>query len=144
MRAILWLLALVLAPAAQPDFSGTWIVPDRQLVITQDAAQITITETRAGREQRSVYRMDGFPSTNETLTVQGEKWTNVSQAQWVTSALVIITTTTRESTGGSWDWMMIYHLSDTGLHVTTFDATLTAGPMTAMETVAFTKKQTSK
>jgi len=40
----------------------------------------------------------------------GEKWTYVSTAKWVTNALVISTTTTVETTGGSWDSMKIYFL----------------------------------
>ena len=48
------------------------------------------------------------------------------------SALVITTTTTRE-TGQSWDWMTIYRRSSDGnLHVTTLDAILNSGPYNAM------------
>jgi hypothetical protein len=132
-------VALVLADVGlaqeRPSFTGTWVASSapQRLRITQDASQLTVTDSLGTRERTLVYRLDGSDSRNETRTVTGEKWTNVSHATWVSSALAITTTTTRESTGRSWDWMTIYLRDGSGnLEVTTIDAVLDQGPFMNM------------
>ena len=134
---------VVAVPAAQDraDFSGTWVGgPNAQrLVIKQDATQLTVTD---GRGRVLVYRLDASESRNETTTVRGEKWTHVSHAKWVSSALVV-TTTTRRAEGQSWDWMTIYRRDGQGnLLVTTLDAVTDPGPFMAMamSTVEYKKE----
>ena len=113
------------------SFAGTWVGVSvaQRLVIAQDAKQLSVTDARGAV---LVYQLDGSPSRNQTQTVRGTAWTLVSTAKWVSSALVITTTTTRE-TGQSWDSMTIYRRSTDGnLHVTMLDAILNSGPHNAM------------
>jgi hypothetical protein len=121
------------APTAreQATFAGTWVGGPHplRLVIEQDATRMIITDER-GRVL--TYQLDGSESRNVTTTVRGEKWAHLSQARWVSSALVIMTTTTREA-GQRWEWMTIYRRDREGnLHVTTLDAVLDPGPFNAM------------
>ncbi|HEY6347436.1 MAG TPA: hypothetical protein VIY49_38600 [Bryobacteraceae bacterium] len=120
----------------KPNFKGTW-VSERQpqtLTITQDALRLTQT----GPEGTLTYQLDGSDSRNETKTVLGEKWIHISKIKWVGSALVITTTTTPQ-TGGSWDWMKIYTLSQTGtLKLTTVDGVLSDRLYMNVNTVTFT------
>jgi hypothetical protein len=125
----------------KPSFTGTWVATTgtSELVIVQDVTQVRVTDAR-GRVL--TYRLDGSESRNETRTVVGEKWTHVSQARWVSSALVITTTTTREA-GQRWDWLTIYRRDgEGGLQVTTLDAVTDPGPYLAMSlnTVGYKQK----
>ena len=136
-------LLLIAIPAAQEraSFAGIWTAaaPNAQrLIIEQDATLLRITDSR---NRVLTYRLDGSESRNQTTTVRGETWNHVSRARWVSSALVIITTTTREA-GQQWDWMTIYRRDGQGnLLVTTLDAVLDPGPFQAMamSTVEFKK-----
>src|SRR5215475_3899767 len=102
----------------KPSFKGTWVSSERPLpalTITQDDSRLT----QSGPEGTLTYQLDGSDSRNETKTVLGEKWIHISKIKWIGSALVISTTTTPEL-GGSWDWMKIYTLDETGtLKITT-------------------------
>src|SRR5262245_35352056 len=95
----------------RPNLSGRWQsdTHDQALEIELRGNELSITELR-GLEHRLLYRLDGPESRNETLTVRGETWAHVSEARWVGSSILVITETTREDTGGSWEWMNIYHL----------------------------------
>ena len=142
-RVLLFAVLLFTADpfSAQPraSFSGTWLATSgpQQLVITQDATQLTVTDARG---RLWAYRLDGSESRNETTSVTGEKWTPVSQAKWVSSALVITTTTTRAA-GQQWDWMTIYTRDGDGnLQVTTLDAVTDPGPFLAMNLTNVTYK----
>jgi len=113
------------------SFAGTWtaVTGPQRLAIEQSIAQLVVTDARG---QKLTYRLDGSESRNETFTVRGEKWTHVSQARWVSSAVVITTTTTREA-GQHWDWLTIYRRDGSGnLQVTTLDAVTDPGPFNAM------------
>jgi hypothetical protein len=121
-----------------------WKAVDQQetLRIVQDASRLLVTQTRGRLEHKLEYRLDGSDSRNETRTVTGEKWMHLSRARWVGAAVVITTTTTRESTGRSWDWMSTYFLSsDDNLSVATLDAVLTSDQVMDLRTVVFTRKQ---
>lgn len=132
-------------PSAQqkPDFSGHWTavtVPGVYLTITQDASRLTIREPGPRGERTLTYQLDGSESHNATTSLNGETWTNVSRAQWVSYALVIITSTTREH-GGTWEWMKIYSFTpdESGnLSVTMVDAVLSGTGM-ALETRVYKK-----
>ena len=141
---VMTILLTASTPAQErADLSGNWVGgPNGQrLVIKQDAAQLTVTD---GRGRVLVYRLDASESRNETTTVTGEKWTHVSQAKWVSSALVVTTKTTRAA-GQNWDWMTIYRRDGQGnLLVTTLDAVTDPGPFMAMSmlTVEYQKEPT--
>ena len=120
-------------------FSGTWLATPgpQKLVITHDDTQFMVTDAR-GRPW--IYRLDRSESRNETTSVTGEKWTHVSQAKWVSSALVITTITTRAA-GQRWDWMTIYTRDGEGnLQVTTLDSVTDPGPFMAMNLTSVTYK----
>ncbi len=137
--AVLLLTADVVSAQPRASFSGTWLATSgpQQLVITQDATQLTVTDAR-GRPW--IYRLGGSESRNETTSVTGEKWTHVSQTKWVSSALVITTTTTRAA-DQRWDWMTIYTRDGEGnLQVTTLDAVTDPGPFMAMNLTSVTYK----
>ena len=103
---------------------------------------MSVIQTRSRLEDKLVYRLDGSDSRNETTTVTGEKWAHVSRARWVGPAVVITTTTTRESTGRSWDWMTTYFLTaDGNLSVATLDGVLTSDQAMDLRTVSFRKQQ---
>jgi hypothetical protein len=124
---------VILAPGAlaqnRPNFSGQWIAAGEQtehLSISQDASTLTVKFRGPTREETVTYQLDGRESHNETITVRGEPWTHVSQARWVSNALVIITTTTPQAGGKGWEWMRVYSFPQSAgvLSVTTVDATL--------------------
>ena len=135
--------AHVAAAADHPSFAGSWTSasPREELRITQDASRITVGRTRGRVEDALVYRLDGSESRNESRTVTGEKWTHVSRARWVGAALVVTTTTTRESTGRSWDWMTTYFVTSDGqLSVATLDGVLTSDQAMDLRTTVFGKQ----
>ena len=132
--------------AERPNFSGHWTRPNSSfdLTIIQDVSTITVMLPPGMAPGRKlVYLLDGSESHNTTTTVTGERWTHVSRATWVSAALVIITTTTRDE-AGSWDWMTIYSFtSDTrrSLSVTTVDATLSSIDAMATDTQVYMRAQ---
>lgn len=125
--------------AERPNFSGRWIGAGSAVSFTieQNDSTVTITYPPGVVEgRRLVFNLDGSETRNTTRTVTGETWTHVSRARWVTSALLIVTTTTRENIG-SWDWMAIYSFtadSNRNLSVTTVDAALSSADVMATET----------
>ena len=121
------------------SFAGTWVLVSSQhapqrLRVTQDESRLTVTEWAGTRESAFVYLLDGSESRNETRSVTGENWTHVSRARWVSSALTITTTTTRESIGGrGWDSMTTYSRDGAGnLRVTRTEPVTDPGPFVSM------------
>jgi hypothetical protein len=127
---------------SKPDFSGTWkpLQPSAQITIAQDGPSFVVTTARAdGSSESLTYRLDGYESRNTTKDVTGAVWTHVSQATWMNSAVVVTTTTNRES-GGKWEWMRVYSLkSDGQLSVTTFDGVLHDARLMDTSTVSYGK-----
>ena len=130
------------AAQSKPDFSGTWkpLQQSGQVTIAQDGPSFVVTTTRAdGSSETLAYRLDGSESRNATTDVTGTVWTHVSRATWMNSAVVITTTTNRES-GGKWEWMRVYSLkSDNQLSVTTFDGVLHDARLMDTSTVSYGK-----
>ena len=136
MRRFLGLFAVAVVVAAfaggsQPvhsaslgaDLSGTWTLPPApggssevlgtEGAITQDGSRLTLT---GGHQPLSVY-LDGRDSQNTTAS----GWTLVSQARWVTHALLI--TTKYNTPVGQWEDMVICSLDGKGkLNVVTVSA----------------------
>jgi len=147
-----WLgVAILLALSARgmaivqdrPGFSGIWSSSDhhQELRIEQDALRFSVMKTVGNQRQKLMYQLDGSESRNETHTLNGEKWTQLSRAKWVGAAVVVTTTTTRESTGRSWESMKIYFLSPDGnLTEATLDYPLTSNQAMVLRTVLHTKK----
>src|SRR5687768_9425761 len=80
----------------KPDFSGTWALldnPQLQLQITQDGSRLTISE----RGTRLTFYLDGSDSQNTNKAPNGNVWLHVSQAKWISSAVVITTRTSSET-----------------------------------------------
>jgi hypothetical protein len=126
----------------RPNLSGIWQSDshDQALEIELRQNELSITELR-GLEHRLVYRLDGPESRNETLTARGETWVHVSEARWVGSSILVITETTREEAGGSWEWMNIYHLTGTGkLSVTHIDHVLGPDDVMNLSTTTYTRQ----
>jgi hypothetical protein len=130
------------AAQSKPDFSGTWkpLQPSVQITIAQDGPSFVVTTAHAGGSSETLtYRLDGYESRNTTKDVTGTIWTHVSQATWMNSAVVVTTTTNRES-GGKWEWMRVYSLkSDGQLSVTTFDGVLHDARLMDTSTVSYAK-----
>ncbi len=152
----LLLIALLTARYAlaleRPNFNGTWVSPEnpsRTMTITQDDSRLTQTDGR----NTFTWLLDGSENRAEITTVRGEKWALISTARWVGYALIIATTTTRES-GQSWDSMTIYTLdalpnctegAGSGcaagtMKLTTVDEAL-AGPYMVVGSAAFSRQQ---
>lgn len=134
-------------PQQRPDLSGTWVVTSaphapQRLRVTQEASRVSIVEYSGARERTLVFQLNGTDSRNETRTLAGEIWSHVSQAKWVSNALVVTTTTTRGSTGRSWAWMTTYFRDGDGnLKVTTLDLVTDPEPFMSMaqSTVVYAK-----
>jgi hypothetical protein len=126
----------------RPNLSGMWQSDshDQALEIELREGELSITELR-GLQHQLVYRLDGRESRNETRTITGEIWSHVSEARWVGSSILVITETTREETGGSWEWMNIYHLTGTNkLSVTHIDHVLGPNDVMNQSTTAYTRQ----
>jgi len=131
------LIVMSLAGQERPNFQGAWTSPEHSgvsLTTTQD--EFRVTEAGPLGQNTLVYRLDGSDSRNETKTVRGETWVHVSRSQWVSSALVITITTTREN-GASWSWMKIYTMDKGMLKITTVDAVLENAIDMAVRTVSY-------
>jgi hypothetical protein len=128
------------AAQSKPDFSGTWkpMQQSAQVTIAQDGPLFAVTTARAdGSSETLTYRLDGSESQNTTTDVTGTVWTHLSRATWMNSAVVVTTTTNRES-GGKWEWMRVYSLkSDDQLSVTTFDGVLHDARLMDTSTVSY-------
>lgn len=130
----------------RPDLTGTWVASGgggQTLTITQDVSVLTVIEATRGLRQTFLYRLDGAETQYETGSINGENSINVSQASWVSDALVVKTTTVRESIGGkAWDWMRMYYFDSTvkELNVTTLDPTLTGSPIMSLRTMKYVKQ----
>jgi hypothetical protein len=126
----------------KPDFSGRWKSPGpaAQINIAQDGPAFVVTIAGAhGNTETLTYRLDGAESRNTTRDVTGAVWTHVSRATWMNSAVVITTTTSRDS-GGGWQWMRVYSLKGDGeLSVTTFDGVLHDARLMDTSTVFYEK-----
>jgi len=108
--------------AVQADFSGTWVVVSgtgaansplgAEGTIAQDASSLTFST--GGRSLR--YHLDGSESRNDAGTS-----TQISQARWITKAVLITTTT--HSAAGQWEDAAICSLDAAGhLNVVTVNA----------------------
>jgi hypothetical protein len=137
-------------PTGRPNFSGTWTlvsgtsaVPGplgAQGAIAQD--QATLTFTTGNHSLR--YRLDGSESRSDITTPYWQTLTRVSQARWVTNA-VLITTATSAGTKGAWQDLVICSLDQvgnlnivtvgTGLRASTVD--LSVDPWTATKLLVY-------
>ncbi len=125
------------------NLSGVWQSDnhDQALEIELRENELSITELK-GLEHRLVYRLDGGESRNETLSARGEVWSHVSEARWVGSSILVITETTREEAGGTWEWMHIYHLTGAQeLSVTHIDHVLGPQEVMNLSTTTYTRQQ---
>jgi hypothetical protein len=122
-------------PIGRPDFSGTWTLAagspapiggllGSDAVITHDEGTISF---RSGNRS-TAYRLDGNETLSTRTTVRGDRWTEVSQARWVTHAL-LITTTTDAGPTGRWEDLLILSLSgENALNVVTVSTAKSAKP----------------
>ena len=119
--ALLVLYAPQTQPINKPPLAGQWISGEAdRLQIKLDGQSLTVTGTY--RREPLTYKLDGSPSRNVTVTAAGEQWKHESLARWVGNAVLIVTTTTRQ-TGQSWEWLTIYSMDSGGggLTVVTVD-----------------------
>lgn len=155
--AITGILAFASATPAiaqdRPDFSGTWKAVEQSLggqlqsfdddwtlVIEQDASQIYLAQSMAVLEHELVYRLDGSESRNQTQSVSGEQWTHLSRADWMEGAIVIRSTTTRES-GRSWESLVTYYLDVDGrLRSTSLLPDIRSHDIMGVETIIWVKQ----
>jgi hypothetical protein len=122
-------------PILRPDFSGTWTLAagspapiagllGSDAVITHDDGTISF---RSGNRSTTC-RLDGNETPSTRTTVLGERWAEVSQARWVTHALLITTTTDAGATG-RWEDLLILSLSGkNALNVVTVSTAKSAKP----------------
>ncbi len=95
-------VALVAGVSAQarPDFTGTWKIDPSKSdkfsggappeTITMDGARMTVTRTRAGNTDSTVYMLDGTPSKN-MVGPPGNQNEVVNTSQWEGNVLVTTT-----------------------------------------------------
>jgi hypothetical protein len=126
----------------KPDFSGTWksLQPSAEITIALDGPSFVVTTAHAdGSSETLTYRLDGYESRNTVKGATGEVWTHVSKATWMSSAVVITTTTSRDN-GEKFDWMQVYSLNEDGqLSVTAFDGVIYDDRLMDTSTVLYGK-----
>jgi len=109
MKPIRSILAILLTLAAfsaaaraqdKPSFAGTWKLADpaqpemftpSQLVITQDATELTLTATGQMGEFKTVYKLDGSVG-RSPLDFNGQTIDRATKATWTGSKLGLSTT----------------------------------------------------
>jgi hypothetical protein len=145
----------MVGPSAQsrPDFSGKWTLvagPDvivggplgREGVISQDATSVTFTQSLPVTHDpnRSLtYRVDGSESRNETRTLRGETWTHLSQARWMSEAL-LVTTITNAGITGRWESVLTCSLDGKGnLVIVSVDPNLWPPSTMSTRTLTYSK-----
>ena len=127
----------------RPNFSGKWASPsnpETYITLTQDGSTFTV----ARGEVDGTYQLDGSESRN-TMRAGGQTVSHVSQARWVSNALVIITRTTVDmgSRSYSYDSLTTYSFVADGsgyLSVTTLGPTLGLEPWTVTTTRIYWKR----
>ncbi len=97
--------ALVAAVAAQsrPNFAGVWVhVPEPgrgpsvgQMVIRHTPTELVLERESPAGPQKTVYKLDGTPSTNRVPSRSGPPTVTTSTAAWEGNTLVIHTPLTR-------------------------------------------------
>jgi hypothetical protein len=107
VTAILSVAAVVLMAAglvaqAKPSFAGEWIrdvplgqgvLPEVDLVITQDATSMTVKYPKAPAPGKLTYKLDGSVSKNMLAGRGGAPTEQVSKAMWAGNNVVVTTTT---------------------------------------------------
>lgn len=119
------LLALAAFPAAagaqdKPSFAGTWKLTDpaqpemftpSQLVIAQDAAELTLTASSQMGEFKTVYKLDGSVG-KSPLDFNGQTIDRATKAAWTGSKLAL--TTTSDMNGQTIEFKSVLSLSAEG------------------------------
>ena len=133
------------AQSRRPDFSGHWtetsgIPPTGGPfwsggTITQDGATLTL----ANGSTPISYRLDGRETVSSLTTVRGETWRLVSQARWITNALLV---TTQYDAGltGQWEDLAVFSLDATGhLNIVTVTTLKSDQPTMATKQLTYRK-----
>lgn len=104
-------------------------------VLTQTAATLTVVRTLGGMEIRSVYNLDGSPSSN-TMNFGGQSVAQVSTATWDGAKLVI---RTPAAGGGAGETVMALSLNPQGQLVLETTAPGRGGGAPTTTTLTYTK-----
>ena len=122
LSIVLALAVLAAAAGAQekPNFVGTWKLSDpaqpemftpSQLVVSQDAAELTVTVTGQMGEIKTVYKLDGSMG-RSPIEFNGQSIDRATKATWSGSKLAL--STTSEMNGQTVEFKSVLSLNADG------------------------------
>ena len=131
--SLLWLLTSYFVSVSAladdvPNLSGLWrpemlgtadnlspIDVEWYLSINQDESCVVVSKflTLTGTQEVYRYRLDGSENFADNVVPNGERWQEISHAEWMEGKLVIEATITREYRA-SWDARITYSLDSEG------------------------------